>query len=68
MEAQAILTALFTAYRDEAKHLPEEWRPASDDPVQIARRIGDFIAGMTDRYAVRRYEALFGPSSLHERF
>ena len=54
-EAQAILAALFAAYRDDPKLLPEEWRPASDDPVVVARAIGDFIAGMTDRYAVRRY-------------
>jgi dGTPase len=68
VEAQAILAALFAAYRDDPSLLPAEWRPASADAVTVARRIGDFIAGMTDRYAVRRYEDLFGPSPLHERF
>jgi dGTPase len=68
VEAQAILAGLFAAYREDPARLPEEWRPPSDDPVTVARRIGDFIAGMTDRYAVRRYEDLFGPSRLHERF
>jgi dGTPase len=68
VEAQAILAALFAAYRDDPSLLPAEWRPASADPVAATRRIGDFIAGMTDRYAVRRYEDLFGPSSLRERF
>ena len=33
----------------------------------MARAVGDFIAGMTDRYAVRRYEALIGETALHER-
>jgi dGTPase len=65
-DAQAILAGLFAAYREDPALLPEDWRPASDDPVQVSRRIGDFIAGMTDRYAVRRYEALFGPSRLHD--
>jgi dGTPase len=66
VEAQAILAGLFAAYRGDPARLPEDWRPASDDPVAVTRRIGDFIAGMTDRYAVRRYEELFGPSRLHD--
>jgi dGTPase len=66
VEAQEILTSLFAAYRDDPDLLPPEWRPESDDRVAVVRRIGDFIAGMTDRYAVRRYEALFGPSALHD--
>jgi len=68
VEAQAILAKLFAAYREDPALLPEEWRPAGKDAVLIARRVGDFIAGMTDRYAVRRYEDLFGPTRLHERF
>ncbi len=66
VEAQAILAQLFAAYRDEPGLLPEQWRPGTDDPVAIARRVGDFIAGMTDRYAVRRWEGLFGRSRLHD--
>ncbi len=66
VEAQAILAGLFAAYRDDPALLPADWRPISDDPVLITRRIGDFIAGMTDRYAVRRHEDLFGPSQLHD--
>jgi dGTPase len=67
VEAQAILAGLFAAYQEDPALLPADWRPASDDPVAVARRIGDFIAGMTDRYAVRRYETLFGPTPLSER-
>jgi dGTPase len=66
VDAQAILAGLFAAYREDPALLPEDWRPASDEPVLVTRRIGDFIAGMTDRYAVRRYEELFGPSPLHD--
>ncbi|HVQ08999.1 MAG TPA: deoxyguanosinetriphosphate triphosphohydrolase [Allosphingosinicella sp.] len=67
-EAQAILAALFAAYRDDPALLPEEWRPLSRDPVTVARTICDFMAGMTDRYAVRRYRALIGPVTLPEAF
>ena len=68
VEAQQILARLFAAYRQDPELLPETWRPPNRDPVAVDRRIGDFIAGMTDRYAVRRYEELFGPSGLRERF
>ena len=66
-EAQAILAALFAAYRGDPGRLPAEWRPAAPDPVAVTRAVGDFIAGMTDRYAVRRYEELIGPTRLLER-
>ena len=68
IEAQKLLAKLFDAYRDEPALLPAEWRPASSDAEATLRAVGDFIAGMTDRYAVRRYENLFGLSPLHERF
>jgi dGTPase len=68
VEAQLILAALFAAYREDPARLPAEWRPAGDDRVVAARRIGDFIAGMTDRYAVRQYEALIGPTPIPEGF
>ena len=32
------------------------------------RAIGDFVAGMTDRYAIRRYQELVGPVDLPEGF
>jgi dGTPase len=36
--------------------------------VEQVRRIGDFIAGMTDRFAVQRHEELIGPVELPDRF
>jgi dGTPase len=62
-EAQKVLAGLFDAYRAEPGLLPPEWRPEGD-PL---RAIGDFIAGMTDRYAVRRHEELVGPTPLSGR-
>jgi dGTPase len=67
-EAQAVLTALFAAYRADPARLPDEWRPAALDEVSVLRAIGDFIAGMTDRYAIKRHVELVGPVGLPEGF
>jgi len=65
-EAQAMLAGLFAAYRADPRRLPDEWRPAQGGDTVLIRAIGDFIAGMTDRYAIRRYEELVGPGRLPE--
>lgn len=67
-EAQRLLSSLFAAYRDNPGLLPDDWRPKSSDSNTTIRAIGDFIAGMTDRYAVKRYEDLFGPARIPEGF
>ena len=38
--------------------------PIDGDVVQQLRNTGDFIAGMTDRFAIARHEELVGPVSL----
>jgi dGTPase len=67
-EAQAVLSALFAAYRDDPGRLPPEWQPAAGDSVTTLRAIGDFIAGMTDRFAIKRHVELVGPANLPEGF
>ena len=49
----------------EPEALPADWLAAlpADEPGR-ARYVGDYVAGMTDRYALRRYEQLIGPSPL----
>jgi dGTPase len=66
--AQQVLAGLFAAYRDDRDRLPAQWRPKNSDPVALARAVGDFVAGMTDRYAIRCYEELVGPADLPEGF
>ena len=68
VEAQKVIAGLAAAYRADPRLLPEPWRPADPSPVATLRAIGDFIAGMTDRYAVRQYCALIGPVTLPEGF
>ena len=41
---------------------------AGADEVATLRAIGDFIAGMTDRYAIRQYRAVVGDIDLAEGF
>ena len=67
-EAQRVVAGLAAAYRADPMLLPEEWQPQSVDPVATMRAVGDFIAGMTDRYAIRQYRALIGPVDLPEAF
>ena len=65
-EAKKILAALFAAYRDRPDLLPGGWRIDDYDRVAGLRRIGDFVAGMTDRYAVARYRELVGEPAIPE--
>ncbi|HYD37348.1 MAG TPA: deoxyguanosinetriphosphate triphosphohydrolase [Allosphingosinicella sp.] len=67
-EAQRVLAGLFAAYRDDPGRLPPGWLADGADEVATLRAIGDFIAGMTDRYAIRQYRELVGPVRLPEGF
>lgn len=66
-EAQRVVANLFEAYRTDPSLLPAGWRYEGDE-VQRVRAIADFIAGMTDRFAVARHEELIGPVALPDRF
>ena len=63
-----MLGNLFAAYRADPSLLPSAWRSGPDDEVSILRNICDFIAGMTDRYAIARHRELVGPVELPEGF
>ena len=65
-EAERVVTNLAAAYRNDPDLLPEPWRKG--DGVKQLRTIGDFIAGMTDRFAIARHEELVGPVELPDRF
>jgi dGTPase len=56
-----VIARLFAAYHQDPKHLPEPWRLAlpAREPGR-SRHIADFIAGMTDYYAIERYREIFG--------
>jgi dGTPase len=60
-EAEMVVGELFARYSAEPQTLPEEWRHGLDgaDAGQRARHIADFIAGMTDRFALMEHARLF---------
>jgi dGTPase len=60
-QADAILRDLFRRFKAEPEAMPEEWQqdlPKDDEP-RLARRVADYIAGMTDRYAILEHRRLF---------
>jgi dGTPase len=60
-EAEQILFDLFARYQKTPADLPAEWLPpeGTDSETERARRIGNFIAGMTDRFALTEHQRLF---------
>jgi dGTPase len=62
-EAERVVTNLAAAYREDPSRLPPPWQDGSTGIEQL-RNIGDFIAGMTDRFAIARHEELVGPVHL----
>ena len=66
-EAQRVVTNLAAAYRANPSLLPAGWQRDEGETARL-RAIGDFIAGMTDRYAIARHEELIGPVELPDRF
>jgi len=61
-EAEQILFDLFARYQRTPGDLPAEWLPHggnAESETERARRIGNFIAGMTDRFALTEHQRLF---------
>jgi dGTPase len=62
-EAEQILFDLFARYQNTPGDLPAEWLPPDggqgETETERARRIGNFIAGMTDRFALTEHQRLF---------
>jgi dGTPase len=57
-KAETVVLELFARYHEDSLALPEGWRPEAGE--ENARTIADFLAGMTDRYALQEHERLFG--------
>jgi dGTPase len=60
-EAEQVVRDLFAHYRASPADLPSEWREGLNvaDDATRARRIADYIAGMTDRYALSEHARFF---------
>ena len=62
VKAERILGELFTLYKTEPAILPSHVQELVEDRG-LERTICDYIAGMTDRYAIDEYDKLFEPST-----
>jgi dGTPase len=63
--AREVVAGLFTAYRAAPHEMPADFATAEDGQ----RAVADYVAGMTDRFALREYHRLTGrvpfPAALH---
>jgi dGTPase len=67
-KARRVMTALFDAFFNDPGLMPEEHHATATrldgllGPAGRARAVADYIAGMTDRYAILEHRRLFDPS------
>jgi dGTPase len=61
VKAKKILIMLFYHYFDHPEDMPEEFQPATRDELPV--RVCDYVAGMTDRYALKKFEEIYVPQS-----
>jgi dGTPase len=61
-KAQTIVRELFDLYTSDVRQMPVEFsdRAEKGDEQGMTRVVADYIAGMTDRYAIAEHERLIG--------
>lgn len=62
-QAQCIVKELFSIYFSDPLQMKSNFKNMDDSERTVARRVSDYIAGMTDRFAVREYTRLTGRKS-----
>jgi dGTPase len=62
-KAKKVISDLFTAYTKNPNTLPPDFKESYDKSTVIERIVCDYIAGMTDRFALAEYSKLFDPFS-----
>ncbi len=63
-KARRVVRELFELFLSEPELLPEDWRAGGLQArsPKTARRVADYIAGMTDRFALDEHSRLFDPA------
>lgn len=56
-KAQRIITELFAVFMEDSRLLPPQFQAHAE--ADRARAVADYIAGMTDRYAIREHRRIF---------
>jgi dGTPase len=62
-KAGRIITDLYTAFIGDARLLPPEHQ--ARESLEGARAVADYIAGMTDRYAMREHRRIFAVEEIY---
>ena len=65
-EAAGVLARLFACLLDDPSRMPRQWADealvlAGGNEARRARAVADYVAGMTDRFALAEHERLIGP-------
>jgi dGTPase len=64
VKASRIVRELYDSFMAEPALLPPDYQVNGDDVTKQARKIADYIAGMTDRYAIREHRRLYSLDEL----
>ncbi len=60
-KAKRVMTGIFKAYMEDPLQMPTHVVAKESDDTPMPRVIADYIAGMTDRYALEEYNKLYDP-------
>ena len=63
-EVNEVVKRLFALFLDQPQHLPKEWQDdlaRCESKTELARKVADYVSGMTDRYALQTHDRLIGP-------
>jgi dGTPase len=63
IKAERVITDLFNAYLEEPRQLPREEQQRLEER-SLERVVCDYVAGMTDRFALQEHAKLFDPTVL----
>jgi dGTPase len=63
-KAQRIISDLFSVFMEDARLLPPQFQAHAE--ADRARAVADYIAGMTDRYAIREHRRIFAVGEMSE--
>ncbi len=58
-KAKRVLRGVFLYFLQRPQELPPEFKPADEEELVV--KVCDYVAGMTDRFAIRTYEDLYIP-------
>jgi dGTPase len=62
-KASRIISDLYTAFTGDARLLPPEHQ--ARESLEGTRAVADYIAGMTDRYAMREHRRIFAVEEIY---